>query len=205
MGNKSIYEKLLGKEFRRLHPKLQKRYRIVEGKAIVAKGTMHRISGGPTWLYPLYLLGSLCKLVFPERGNDIPFTITNKAYRTDAGIEEVYWERAFYFPKKTRYFNATMSFDAEAAVIKDYLGDPSPLYSDLRLIVEADGSIRIHSVKQRLVIGKVEIPLPKWLYGVATVKEAYDEKIDAYTISVHVHNRIIGTVFSYEGVFHLHE
>lgn len=205
MENKSIYEKLLGAEFQRLHPKLQKRYQIREGNPIIAKGTMHHITGGSKWLYPLWIIGTMCKLVFPERGKNIPFTITNKAYQTDKGTEEVYWERAFQFPKKIRYFNATMSYDAKSHIIKDYLGDPSPLYSDLRLTVEEDGSLTIDSVKQRLVIGKIEIPLPKWMYGVATVQEAYDEKMATYTISVHVHNRLIGTVFAYEGVFQLHE
>src|SRR5699024_12829644 len=113
--------------------------------------------------------------------------------------------RAFHFPKKIRYFNATMSMDPNHHIIKDYLGDPSLLYSDLNLVVESDGGITIRSVKQRFVIGKLEIPLLKWMYGVATVKETYDEDIEAFTISVHVHNRIIGTVFAYEGVFQIDE
>lgn len=205
MENKSIYEKVLGTEFQKLHPMLQKRYQIREGNPIIAKGKMYHITGGPKWLYPLWMIGTMCKLVFPERGENIAFTITNKAYRTEKGIEEVYWNRAFYFPKKTRYFNARMSLDTKRNIIKDYLGDPSPLYSDLRLTVEKGGELTIDSVKQRLVIGKLEIPLPKWLYGVATVKEAYDEEMGAFTISVHVHNHLIGTIFAYEGVFQLHE
>lgn len=204
MENKSIYEKVLGAAFQRLHPELQKRYKLKTGQQLIAKGTMHHIQGGPKWLYPLWLLGTTCKFVFPESGRDIPFTITNTAYETKAGREEVYWERAFHFPKKTRYFNATMSYDRKTDIIKDYLGDPAPLYSDLQLTAEDDGSIRIDSIKQKLVIGKLEIPLPKWLYGVATVKESYDDEQAAYTISVHVHNKIIGTVFAYEGVFHIH-
>lgn len=205
MRNQSIYEKLLGSEFQKLHPKLQKRYQVREGDRLIANGTMHRIKGGPKWLYPLWLLGTKFKLVFPEGGFDIPFTIKNTAYKTKEGIEEVYWERSFYFPNKTRYFNATMSLDAKRHIIKDYLGDPSPLYSDLKFTIETDGSITIESVKQRLIIGKLEIPLPKMMYGVATVKESYDENIEAYTIYVHVRNRIIGTVFKYKGVFNLNE
>lgn len=205
MTNQSIYEKVLGTTFRNMHPKLQKRYRIVEGDVLTAKGEMKQIVGGPKWLYPLWLLGTLCKLVFPERGENIPFTITNRAYRAADGLEEVHWERAFQFPRKTRYFNAVMSYDPKRQIIKDYLGEPSPLYSDLKLTVHADGSLEMVSVKQRLVIGKLEIPLPKLFHGVARVRESYDEQSEHYRISVHVANKIIGDVFSYEGVFQIDE
>lgn len=201
---KSIYEKELGDQFTKLHPMLQKRYDIRDGKLFIGKGTMYDIVGGPKILYPLWWFGTFFKLIFPEHGKQIPFTIKNKAYQTKKGEEHVHWERAFHFPTKTRYFNAVMSYDTKRKLIKDYLGEPSPLYSDLKLTVLNDGSLKIDSIKQRLMIGNIEIPLPKWMYGNATVYEGYDETHECYTIHVIVHNRIIGRVFSYKGIFHVY-
>ena len=197
----SIYQKVLGDDFDRLHPMLQKRYQLQEGTPFVAQGVMHEIKGGPKWLLPFFYLGVYFKLLFPERGVDIPFTIKNTAYRSNQGESAVYWERIFYFDKKKRYFNARMSVDEDRGMVKDYLGEPSPLYSDLHFTVTNDGGLEITSLKQRLVLGKVEIPLPKFLQGLAQVRETYVEADEVYQISVHVHNPLIGRVFSYEGVF----
>ena len=205
MANKSIYESVLGSTFSNLHPMLQKRYSVKNGRQLKATGIMYQIKGGPKWLYPVWLLGTMCKLVFPEHGEHIPFTITNQAYTTSEGVEEVHWERKFHFPKATRFFNAVMSYDKKRNMIKDYLGEPSPLYSDLQLIVEADRSLTIQSVNQRLVLGPIEIPLPTFLHGIATVKESYHDAEEQFHISVHVRNPLIGTVFAYEGVFTIDE
>lgn len=202
MCQASIYEKVLGPEFIKLHPKLQERYRIHSGESFVAKGIMKKITGGPRILYPLWWLGTFVKFLFPERGENISFTITNHAYISKKGEEEVHWERAFHFPQKTRYFNAVMSYDKKRQIIKDYLGEPSPLYSDLKFSVLEDGSLQIDSVKQRLVFGRIEIPLPRFLHGLASVRETYQDKRQSYTISVTVKNKLLGTIFAYEGEFH---
>ena len=196
----SIYEKVLAEDFTRLHPKLQKRYAFEE-PIFKASGTMNRITGGPKWLTPLFLLGAKSKFVFPESGKDIPFTIINTASVSTTGNEEIYWERTFHFPNKTRYFNALMSLDEKQLVVKDYLGEPPLLYSDLRFIVTDNGALKIESLDQRLVLGKIEIPLPKFLQGLATVTETYDELHEVFRITVDVKNPLVGSVFSYEGEF----
>lgn len=197
----SIYEKVLGDDFYRLHPMLQKRYAIEDDKPFKASGTMKSIRGGPAWLYPIFKLGVRWKLLFPERGSAIPFTIKNEAMMGLHGEQQVHWERVFYFGSKKRYFNALMSMDSNRSVIKDYLGEPALIYSDLAFDVSIDGAITIHSLHQRLVLGKIELPLPKILHGLATVSERYDEMKDVYRIHVSVRNPLIGPIFSYEGEF----
>ncbi|WP_228409548.1 DUF4166 domain-containing protein [Radiobacillus deserti] len=192
----SIYRKAMGKDFNRLHPMLQKRYSVSEGSVFVAKGTMYRIRGGPRWLAPLFWLATKRKLLFPEHGQNIPFTIVNQSKK-----EQVYWKRAFYFPNKTRFFNAVMSLDSKRNVIKDYLGESPVVYSDLVFEVTQDGGILITSKDQRLVIGKWEIPLPKLFQGLARVKESFDPIKNTYRIDVSVRNPMIGHVFAYEGEF----
>jgi len=108
---------------------------------------------------------------------------------------------SFNFANKKRYFNALMSLDDRRNVIKDYLGEPPLVYSDLAFNVSDEGAITIHSLNQRLVLGKIEVPLPKPFQGLATVTERYDEANAVFRINVNVRNPIIGHVFSYEGEF----
>lgn len=196
----SIYLKVLGDDFFRLHPMLQKRYAFEE-PVFQAVGTMNRISGGPKWLFPLFQLGARRKFVFPESGTDISFTIVNSCFTNSAGDEQIHWERKFSFPKKMRYFNALMSLDEQRMVVKDYLGEPSIFYSDLGFTVVDAHALKIESLNQRLIIGKIEIPLPKFLQGLATVVESYDELHGVFRIHVDVKNPLIGKVLSYEGEF----
>lgn len=198
----SIYKKALGKQFQYLHPMLQKRYEISSLNSFQGSGVMKKISGGPFWLYPFFFLGTKWKLLFPEYGENISFVIKNTPRKGKNGEEQVHWERIFYFDKKKRYFNALMSLDEERSIIKDYLGEPALMYSDLAFSVnDASGSITIQSQDQRLVLGRWEIPLPRIFQGLATVTESYLEKEKAFQIKVNVENPIIGSLFSYEGVF----
>jgi hypothetical protein len=93
-----------------------------------------------------------------------------------------------------------MSLDKKRNIIEDYLGEPPLMYSDLKLSC-IDRGLRIESYKQRLVLGKLEIPLPKIFQGLATVSEHYNDEKDVYEIRVVVKNPIIGQVFAYEGEF----
>lgn len=197
----SIYKKVMRNDFSLLHPMLQKRYHLPEGTTFKASGVMHEIKGGPKWLYPLFRIGVKWKFLFPEHGKSIPFSITNTAFITENGESHIHWERIFYFKSKKRYFNALMSLDVERLVIKDYLGEPHLFYSDLAFIATDEGHLKIESLNQRLVLGKLEIPLPKFLQGLATVTEKYLEEQGLYHITVTVRNPLIGTVFSYEGEF----
>ncbi|MEZ7171133.1 DUF4166 domain-containing protein [Sporosarcina sp. OR05] len=200
----SIYKHVLGDDFTKLHPMLQKRYHIEPDTPFHGKGTMTAITGGQKWLYPLFKLGVGWKLLFPERGENIPFTITNNARFGANGEAQIHWERVFHFGSTHRYFNALMSLDGKRGIIKDYLGEPALLYADLAFTVKDDGALTIESLQQRLVLGKIEIPLPRLLQGLATVTESYDDELEVYRIAVTVRNPLIGNLFSYEGEFVQH-
>ncbi|MBN6886576.1 uncharacterized protein DUF4166 [Cytobacillus horneckiae] len=193
----SIYKSALGEDFKHLHPMLQKRYSFIQ-QTFIAKGKMRKIIHGASWLKPLLYLGIRRKLLFPEQGVDIPFQITNRSINTG---NDIYWERIFYFHGKARYFNATMSLNDASGIVQDYLGDPAVIYSDLHFYVMDDGSLLISSGKQRLVLGKLEIPMPRWFQGIAEVREKYIEESKQFHINVHVKNPIIGLIFAYEGEF----
>lgn len=201
MINVTIYENLLGKDFKRLHPKLQERYALPNDIPFCAEGTMKSIQTGARFLTPLLKLAANWKFLFPESGNNIPFMIKNTCRSLPSGLEEVYWERTFYFDKVTRYFNAFMTIDSERKVVKDYLGEPSLFYSDLYFEVTPDSNLVIRSGSQRLVISKIEVPIPSFLRGVVEVEEGYDDAREVFTIRVHIQNRIAGRVMAYEGEY----
>lgn len=197
----SIYKHVMGNQFYQLHPKLQKRYEFPGVCSFTGKGTMKKVTGGPKWLLPFFWIAAKWKLLFPEHGENVPFRIINTPCTGKNGQKQIHWERVFYFGKKKRYFNALMSLDAERNIIKDYLGEPHLVYSDLLLSTTQAGELKIESKRQRLVIGRLETPLPRMFQGLATVTEKYNEESGVFVISVVVKNPLIGTVFSYEGEF----
>ena len=197
----SIVKQVMGSDFARLHPMLQERYDLPEGSVFKASGIMNEIKGGPKFLYPIFRMAVRWKLLFPEHGQSIPFSIKNTAYIDENGDSVIHWERIFHFGHKRRYFNALMSLNMKRRVIQDYLGEPHVIYADLAFTATQEGHLKITSLNQRLVLGKIEIPLPKIFQGLATVTEKYVDERERYQITVDVKNPLIGTVFSYEGVF----
>ncbi|PRO65450.1 DUF4166 domain-containing protein [Alkalicoccus urumqiensis] len=197
----TIYQHILREDFQKLHPKLQERYTLQVGKPFYGEGTMSKIERGAAWLVPLLKLGVRWKLLFPESGNDIPFTIKNTSRILSDGEVEVYWERSFYFEKVTRNFNAFMTVDANQEFVKDYLGEPNLFYSDLKFSVTSEGNMCIRSGVQRLILRNIEIPIPSFLQADVVVEESYDEDKDTFTINVTIQNKIVGRVMAYEGEF----
>ncbi|MBM0066495.1 DUF4166 domain-containing protein [Alkalicoccobacillus gibsonii] len=197
----SIYQKLLGDSFERLHPKLQERYSFQRDGKFRGKGTMTDIRGARRWMYPFLLLLTRWKFIFPESGKHIPFEIKNVAYKRPDGMEEVKWERMFYFPQVTRRFHAFMTIDPARKVVKDYLGEPHLFYSDLLFTVTSEGGLSISSGSQKLIVGKMEIPIPSMFKGNVEVAEGFDDQLQVFTIEVKITNRLLGNLMTYKGYF----
>lgn len=197
----TIYASLLAEKFHQLHPKLQHRYRLPLNGSFQANGVMRHILIGCKLLAPFYKLAAKANFLFPESGENIRFSISNRSYLNKAEEAEVYWERTFYFPEVTRQFNARMTVDPRKQIVKDFLGDFSLFYSDLIFDVTAEGFLLIRSGKQKLIIGEAEIPLPKVLQGRVAVIEGYDDEKDVYTIHVTIHNAVLGRIMMYAGEF----
>jgi hypothetical protein len=199
---KSIYEIALGSDFQRLHPQIQKRFGLTSesGIASIGTGVMDEIWHGAFYTLPFLYLGSWRRIMFPERGCNIPFTIANYAFCDRLGRETVTWIRTFNIGRPRR-FDAYMIYSETRGKIVDYMGSHEHFAVDLDLSVDGRGGLKIQSAAQRFYEGMIAFSFPLLFSGTAAVCEWYDEATGKFCIDVNVHNKMWGSLFGYHGTF----
>jgi hypothetical protein len=198
----SIYRQALGADFDRLHPQIQRRFGFASADRVASIGTgvMDELWHGRSYTLPFLRLGAWRRIMFPERGVEIPFTIENYAYRDRLGRETVTWNRTFQ-TRPTRRFDATMIYSQRRGCIVDYLGTHQHLAVDLALSADHRGGLRLRSGAQRTYEGWFGFRFPLAFSGVADVREWFDEALGAFRIEMSVANRWWGPLFGYRGRF----
>ena len=199
----SIYRQALGDDFDRLHPKIQWRFGFSSEDEVcqIGMGVMDDVWRGPWWTLPFLLLGSTRRVLFPSRGHDIPFMISNYAYRDCFGRETVTWSRRFKLRRRFRAFDATMILSETRGAIVDYLGTHQHLAVDIHCSVDDGGALCLRSGDQRFYEGPIGFRFPRRFTGVAQVREWWDEDKEKFGIDVNVSNRVFGPLFGYRGSF----
>lgn len=141
----SIYREALGPDFERLHPQIQKRFGFnsADGLAAIGTGVMEELWHGRFFTLPFLYVGTWRRIMFPERGHNVPFTIQNYAYRDRFGRETVTWIRNFQ-AHRPRRFDAYMIHSPQRGKIVDYLGTHQHLAVDIDLSVDERGGLRLH-------------------------------------------------------------
>ena len=202
IGMTSIYREAMGREFEKLHPEIRKRFGFSseDGIAAIGLGEMEEVWRGSWWTVPFLYIGSWRRIMFPERGRNVPFTIENFAYRDPLGREAVTWVRTFRTARPRR-FDAYMIYSTARRRIVDYLGTHQHLAVDLALSVDSEGGICIRSGEQRFYEGPIAFRFPLAFSGTAEVREWFDDSAGRFRISVSVTNRIWGRLFGYRGTF----
>jgi hypothetical protein len=198
----SIYQTAMGSDFSRLHPQIQKRFGFSSQDQIAAigKGVMERVWHGPRYSLPFLYIGTWRRIMFPEHGRNVPFTIENYAYRDSLGRETVTWLRTFH-TRRIRRFDAYMIYSRQRSKIVDYLGTHQHLAVDLELSVDHRGGLRLRSGEQRFYEGLVGFRFPMYFSGIADVCEWFDEDSGQFRIEVVVNNKTWGPLFGYCGAF----
>ncbi len=198
----SIYQRVLGADFDRLHPRIQERFGLSStgGRAAVGRGTMDNVWRGRFYTLPFLYVGTWRNIMFPEHGKDVPFKIENWAYRDTFERETVTWLRTFH-TRRTRRFDAYMIYSESRGRIVDYLGTHQHLAVDLHLSVDPRGGLRLRSGEQRFYEGVLAFRFPMFFSGVADVCEWFDDAAGKYRIEVTVTNRTWGPLFGYRGSF----
>jgi hypothetical protein len=199
----SIYQRVMGKDFEKLHPKIQERFGFssADGIASIGTGVMERVWRGKFYTLPFLLLGSWRSIMFPASGQNVPFQLENYAYQDSFGRETVTWIRKFQFPNKLRRFDATMIYSEQRQRIVDYLGTHQHLAVDIHPTVAENGGIKLRSGAQRFYEGPVGFSFPMLFSGYADVCEWYDDVVDKFRIRVVVSNSRWGKLFGYTGSF----
>ena len=130
----SIYQRVLGSDFDRLHPKIQERFGFTseDGRGAIGRGTMHELWHGRIYTLPFLYVGTWRNIMFPERGREVPFQIENYAYRDSFGRETVTWLRTFE-TRRRRRFDAYMIYSEQRKRVVDYLGSHQHLAVDLEM------------------------------------------------------------------------
>jgi hypothetical protein len=198
----SIYQRALGADFLKLHPQIQRRFGFSsdDGIAAVGRGVMDEIWTGSIVTTPFLHLGAWRRIMFPETGRDIPFTIENYAFVDRFGRETVSWIRTFDV-RRTRRFDAYMIYSDRRGRIVDYLGTHEHLAVDIDLTVDETGGLRLRSGAQRFYEGVIGFRFPMLFSGVADVREWYDDAARCFRIVVDVRNDLLGRLFGYRGRF----
>ncbi len=197
-----IYRKALGEQFHRLHPKIQERFGFssADGVASIGTGKMEEIWHGPFYTMPFLYVGSWRRIMFPERGRDVPFTIRNYAYVDGYGRETVTWIRNFE-TRTPRRFDAYMIYSEQRHRVVDYLGTHQHLAVDIDLSVDERGGLCLRSGEQRFYERIIGFRFPLLFSGVADVCEWYDDADQCFRIKVYVSNSSWGPLFGYCGSF----
>lgn len=198
----SIYQRVLGRDFERLHPMIQRRFGFAtdDGVAAIGRGTMN-VRLGPFYTRPFLVVGTWRNILFPEQGRNIPFTVENYAYRDSFGRETVTWVRTLDYGGRRRRFDATMIYSETRGHIVDYLGTHQHLAVDIELAVAPNGGLRLFGGAQRFYEGWLAFPFPMLFSGRADVCEWFDEELARFQIEVRVFNRTWGELFGYSGSF----
>jgi len=198
----SIYQRALGADFVRLHPQIQRRFGFssADGIASIGRGVMDQIWKGRLFTEPFLHVGSWRRIMFPETGRNIPFTIENYAFVDRFGRETVSWIRTFE-SRRQRRFDAYMVYSDARARIVDYLGSHEHLAVDIDLWVDDAGGLRLRSGAQRFYERVIGFSFPMLFSGIAEVREWYDDAARRFRIEVDVHNRVWGPLFGYRGSF----
>jgi hypothetical protein len=201
---KSIYEIALGDEFKLLHPQIQKRFgfKSSDQLACIGTGVMEKIWHGAFYTMPFLYIGSWRKIMFPEQGKSVPFTIQNYAYKDQYDRETVTWIRTFETTVPRR-FDAYMIFSHSRNRIVDYLGTHQHLAVDIDLSVDARGGLCLRSGSQRFYERIIGFTFPLLFSGIAEVCEWYEEADKKFHIEVNVSNKVWGPLFGYRGSFHV--
>ncbi|KPN19337.1 DUF4166 domain-containing protein [Arthrobacter sp. Edens01] len=199
----SIFARALGADFERLHPMLQLRFGVDPGAgyACVGRGVFSELRRGAWWTVPFLKLGAFRNILFPEHGNNVPFTIENYPYVDGLGRTTVTFTRTLETRAgRPRRFDATMILGSRGTVV-DYLGTHQHLATDLDLSVRSDGSLHLRSTDLRFYEGLVRFTVPRFLTGTADLYEAFDDERQVFTIQLQVRNPVFGFLFGYRGEF----
>jgi hypothetical protein len=188
-----VYQRVLGPRFDELAPELRT-YFSAPDVGTVGRGTgVFEVAGSSRrWLAPVMAFMAWRRILFPELGHDVPFTVTN----VPGPGEGLSARREFHLPGRERVMEDTMH--VVDGRLHDFLGRRRGLEVRLRLDV-VDGSLRMVSDRAWVHVRALRIPLPALLSARVHLTESRDG--DRQRVDVRMRHPLLGEIFSYAGTF----
>ncbi len=201
----SVYQRVLGEDFSRLHPELQRLFGVASNgeQTVACSGTMDTVGRGNVFIVPLLYLGSLRSVTISEQGREIPFTLNIAVWEDPEFGEVVQWKRVFMFGSRRRQFDTTTVYGQRRGCAVDYLGSRHDVAADIAVQVDQRGGLLMQTGDQRVKVGPLKFKVPSFLSADACAITWFDDSDMRFRISVRVTNRIAGMLFSYDGSFKL--
>jgi hypothetical protein len=186
----SPWEKALGDDIERLHPRLRDYFgAIPDGSMGYGEGVFDVVGTPRAWLWPILMILSFDSVVFPVWEHGVPFRVRNSP-----GPGRVDSLRRFEFDGRSR--TMVDSTSATAHGIVDRLGRRGIIAArfdarvrDRMLVLESSAT---------LVLG---IPLPRAIAPRVVLTERWDDSTDRQRVSLVVEAPLIGRLYEYSGSF----
>ncbi|MGV8885923.1 MAG: DUF4166 domain-containing protein [Microbacteriaceae bacterium] len=187
----SVWHRALGDQAGLLAPELQRYFALPpSGMVGVGEGVYERAGSPRRWLWPVLAFLGWRRILFPEYGTDIPFTVTN--IPTAEGTLRAI--RTFAFAARTRVMVDEMRIvDGH---LHDFLGRRGGLEARLQPTV-SDGMLHLTTTRLWLHLGPLRVPLP----SLARIRLTERTTRAAQHVSVTLHSPLLGDWFVYTGSF----
>lgn len=136
------------------------------GYACLGEGVFAEVPRGAWWTVPFQRFGAFGNILFPDHGNNIPFTIENYPHIDGFGRLTVRFIRTLDTPRVLQgrteegRFDATLVHSEARSAVVDYLGTRQHMATDPVLEVLPDGSLHRQTTGQRFYEGPVAFSFP---------------------------------------------
>jgi len=193
----SVYQRVLGDGFARLDPELRAYFSAPPADSVGRGHGVYEIAGSRRRLLaPVFALLAWRRILFPEFGHDVPFTVTNIPGPGD-GLSS---RREFHFPGRERVMQDTMH--VVDGRLHDFLGRRGGLEVRLVVTVGEHGSLRMVSDRAWLHLRALRLPLPALLSARVVLDESW---VDGHQrVDVRMQHPLFGEIFCYAGSFDYH-
>lgn len=192
----SVYQRVLGDHFEALHPELRAYFSLPPADSVGRGSGVFEVAGSRLrWLAPVFSFLAWRRILFPEYGRGVPFTVTNIPGPGD-GLSA---RREFHFPSRDRIMQDTMH--VVDGRLHDFLGRRGGLEVRLTLAV-IDGGLRMESDGVWLHLGALRLPLPALLAARVALDESW--VAGSQRVDVRMRHPLFGEIFRYAGTFTYH-
>ena len=196
MSEVSVYERVLGSRLAELDPALRRYFGALPPGAVGRGEGVFIVAGSRLrWLRPVWALLAWRRVLFPERGHAVPFTVVN-APHPDGSLAA---ERVVIFGTRRRVMVDRMS--VEAGVLVDRIGRRGGLEVTLDATV-ARGELQLASRRIAWRLGRWRVPFTRLASVVVRERAAPGSgAARGQCVDVRITMPVLGEVFRYAGSF----